>query len=93
MKITISAELSDEQVYVLSQQKGYNPSVLWEDGTPTDNPMSRADFIRSIYENMIVSDATYCFINFENNKKLEEQVAFEQAIRSQVASSIVSSVE
>ena len=93
MKITISAELSDEQVSILSAQKGYNPSILWDDGLSIENPMSRADFIRSLYESMIVSDATRWFIAFETNKKEEERIAMENAIQSQVSASISSSIE
>lgn len=72
MNITITASLTEEQIEILSNMKGYQPKisesketiipeVIAEDGTVTpeyttieqvvvQNPISRADFVKTQYE-------------------------------------------
>jgi hypothetical protein len=56
------------------------------------NPQSKEDFIRQVYEGIILADATREFLNYTNKQKEETRIAEENAIREQVASSITSTV-
>lgn len=96
MIITISATLTDEQIDTLAQVKGYSSKIsnLGENGiVETDNPVSPADFIRSVYEAMIVNDATSVFSNSLRTTMAEQVRVQEEAIRESVQSSITSTIK
>jgi hypothetical protein len=57
------------------------------------NPQSKEDFIRQVYEGIILADATREFLSFTNRQKEEARMAEENAIREAVANSITSKVE
>ena len=88
MKITISAELTDEQVSIIAWAKGYSPIIDWE-----ANPQTPAEFTRLIYDGMIKGDATSLFIAYKRKQKEADRIAEEQAIQDQVSSSITSTIE
>lgn len=99
MIITITATLNDEQVYMLATQKGYQDTIIAISEDPESNktievpnPQSRSDFIRQVYEGMIIGDATRESIAFSNKMKEAERIAEENAIRQAVESSITSSI-
>ena len=83
MKITVTATLNEEQIDILAKQKGYQEST--NDYT---NPQSKEDFIRQVYEGIILADATREYIWYANRQKEEARIAEENAIREQVAQSI-----
>ena len=56
------------------------------------NPQSKEDFIRQVYEGIILSDATREFISYTTRQKEEARIAEENAIRESVANSITSTV-
>lgn len=90
-----------EQIDTLAQVKGYSPTVTesqeQEDGTfvqvEIPNPISKADFIRSVYESMIVNDATNVFSNALRTQMAEQVRIQEEAIRESVQASITSTIE
>ena len=98
MKITISATLIPEQIDILAKQKGYQ-ETFQETNVETNevsnypNPQSKEDFIRQVYEGIILADATREYIGYSNRQKEEARIAEENAIREQVAQSITSSIE
>lgn len=57
------------------------------------NPQSKADFIRQVYEGIINADASTEIIKYINKQKEAIRIAEENAIREKVASSITSTVE
>lgn len=100
MKITLTATLSDEEISILALQKWYydkitviedpeNPSVF----TEVDNPQSKSDFIRQVYEWIIISDATKIFTEYRSAQLKEQQRLLEEAVRQWVSSSITSTIE
>lgn len=100
MTITITATLTPEQIDILSKQKGYQDTIsaMSEDPESTEtiqvpNPQTKSDFIRQVYEGIILGDATREYISFANRQKDEARIAEENAIREQVAQSITSSIE
>jgi len=96
MIITISATLTSEQIDILAKQKGYQDtiSVTWQEQAIVQvaNPQSKEDFLRQVYEGIILTDATREFISYTTRQKEEARIAEENAIREQVASSITSTI-
>lgn len=95
MKITISATLTTEQIDILAKQKGYQDTIssgVIPDIVEIPNPQSKADFIRQVYEGIILGDATREYISFANRQKDEARIAEENAIREQVSQSITSNI-
>jgi hypothetical protein len=97
MQVTITATLTPEQIHMLATQKGYQ-ETLQEIDTETGavssypNTQSKSDFIRQVYEGIILGDATREVIAFRNKMKEQERIAEENAIREAVANSITSSI-
>lgn len=101
MIITISATLTEEQINILAQTKGHQSTVIksqeQEDGTFKDveipNGISASDFIRSVYESMIVNDVTNVFLAKSREAMAEQIRTAEEEIRTIISSSITSSIE
>lgn len=97
MIITISAELTEAQIDILAEQKWYQDNVASLSNenivTLVQNPQSKEDFIRKVYQNLIVMDATKEFISYENSKNEQERLTMEQIIRDSVTQSITSTAE
>jgi len=96
MKITVTATLNEEQIDILAKQKGYQDTIYtWNIGETIEslNPQSKEDFIRQVYEGIILGDATREYINYSTRQKEEARIAEENAIREQVANSITSTIE
>lgn len=100
MKITLTATLSDEEVQILAMQKWYSSkiTVIADPGNPSvfteiDNPQSPSDFIRQVYEGIIVADATKVFTEYRSAQLKEQQRQIEEAVRQWVSSSITSTIE
>lgn len=101
MIITISATLTPEQIDILATQKGYQDTIITGNALLTNppqleqipNPQSKEDFIRQVYEGIILGDATREYIAYSTRQKEEARIAEENAIREQVAQSITSSIE
>lgn len=87
MKITISATLTSDQIDILAKQKWYNETIF-----DYQNPQSKEDFLRQVYEGIILNDATREYISYSNRQKEEARIAEENAIREQVSSSITSTI-
>lgn len=92
MIITIAAELTSEQIDIIASMKWYSPTVI-ENEIEIQNPQSPEDFIRSVYESLIKSDATRIFIDYGNKGKESARLLEEQGIRDLVSSSISSKIE
>ena len=97
MIITISANLTTEQIEILAKQKGYQDTILVQSietwfNESIINPQSKEDFIRQVYEWIILADATREFLSYTNKQKEEARIAEENAIREEVAQSITSTV-
>lgn len=101
MKITITADLSLDEANILAGQKWYSSkiSVLSSDPKDTstfveiDNPQSSSDFIRQVYESIIINDATKIFTEYRSTQLKEQQRLLEEAVRESVTLSITSIVE
>ncbi len=91
MKITISAILDETQIAILATQKWYQDTILseWEH---LPNPQSKEEFIREVYEGIILNDATREFIAYSTNQKIQEKLLEENAIREQITNAITSSI-
>ena len=83
MNITITASLTEDQLDIISRQKWYN----------LDSELSKSEFIKNVYESLIINDATNIFIDYSRKQLEETRLAEENAIREQVKSSISSSIE
>ena len=83
MNITITASLTEDQLDIISIQKWYN----------LDSELSKSEFIKNVYESLIINDATNIFIDYSRKQLEETRLAEENAIREQVKSSISSSIE
>lgn len=83
MNITITASLTEEQIDIISAQKWYN----------SDSELSKSEFIKNVYESLIINDATNIFIDYSRKQLEETRLAEENAIREQVKASISSSIE
>jgi archaellum component FlaC len=77
-----------EQIDILARQKGYQ-DILNE----VENLQTKSDFIRQVYEGIILGDATREFVAYTTRQKEEARIAEENTIREQVASAITSSIE
>lgn len=97
MIIAIKASLTDEQAIILASTKWYSSTITVLDGNTVvseqTNPETPFDFLKRVYEQMIVEDATKGFIAHSERAIAEQKLAEENAIRESVISSIVSSVE
>lgn len=83
MNITITASLTEDQLDIISIQKWYN----------LDSELSKSEFIKNVYESLIINDATNIFIDYSRKQLEETRLAEENAIREQVKASISSSIE
>lgn len=94
MIITISANLSPEEVQIISAIKGYSPTVavtFWE--PEVENPQSREDFVRQVYESMIKTDAKSVFLEYIRVQRQEADRLEDEAISKNIDNAISSSVE
>lgn len=101
MQITITATLTEEQINILAKAKGYQPTVTesqeQEDGTfqnvEIPNGISESEFVKNVYQNMIVNDTTNVFLSQTREAMAEQVRQAENEIRTLVSSSITSSIE
>ena len=87
MQIQISATITDEQALILAKEQWYQ-EVIWEEL----NPISPADYIKSIYENMIIDNVSGCFINHNDRQNKTTWELEEKTIKDNVTTSIVSEI-
>ena len=88
MKITISAELTAEQVQILSTKKGYSETIFGE-----PNTKSREEYLKEVYTGIIMADATNVFVSYTKEQRAEQERLEEEVIRANVAASITSSIQ
>lgn len=88
MKITISAELTAEQVQILSTKKGYSETIFGE-----PNLQTREEYLKEVYTGIIMADATNVFVSYAKEQRAEQERIEEETIRANVAASITSSIE
>lgn len=98
MKITITATTTEEESYLLAKQKWRSETIMvmtWDPSSSQEvpNPQSPADFIRQVYESMIVADVVKVFTEYRSQELKQQQIALEEAVRESVQSSITSIVE
>jgi len=100
MIITITANLIEEQALLLAKEKWYSELIysLVDNTTVPEtysnipNPETPYEFLKKVYEAMIVQDATNHYIAvYDRNRKAEQETEV-NAIKEQVVSSITSSV-
>lgn len=105
MKLSITATLTDEELAIIANAKWYQSKVFlakeWvvsdthsmDDYYEKDNPQSAQDFVVSVYQAMIINDATKLFTEYRT-QELKEQIAqTEQIVKQGVESVITSSIE
>lgn len=83
MNITITASITEDQLDIISSQKWYN----------SDSELPKSEFIKNVYESLIINDATNIFIEYSRKQSEETRLAEENAIREQVKASISSSID
>ncbi len=88
MKITISADLTAEQVQILSTKKGYSETIFGE-----PNTQSREEYLKEVYTGIILADATSVFVSYTKEQRAEQERIEEETIRANVSASITSSIE
>ncbi len=109
MKITITAILSDEQALILAKEKGYSETISvftpTEGAQPNEmgvvpwvtaeveNTESPFEFLKRVYESLIISDAQKHYLERDNRLYAEARKIEEQAIRDSVVASVSSKVE
>ena len=94
MIITISATLSIEEVNIISTLKGYSqmiPVGPWE--PEIENPQSREDFVRQVYESMIKNDAKNIFLEYLRIQRQEADRLEDEVISKNIDNAISSKVE
>jgi len=95
MIINIQATLTDEQALILATEKGYNPTVTVLEGNDVvgtaPNPETSFEFLKKVYESMIVTDATKHYVEFDERKTKAEREANANLIRQSVIDSVTSS--
>ncbi len=93
MIITISATLTDEKVLLLAKEKWYQevinniPDIL-----EIPNPETAGEFLKRVYENMIIEEVTTNFIRITDRGNMTLRQEEEKAIRDEVIASITSNV-
>ena len=101
MIITIQATLTEEQALLLAKEKWYSETITnIVDNTvfpaiteQITNPETSFEFLKRVYEAMIVQDATSLYLAVYERDRRQEQEAEVNALKEQVISSITSSVE
>ena len=106
MKLSITAILSEEEVFILAKEKWWNekisviantvieewklPVVTYEE---IPNPQTAESFVVNVYQSMIVNDASIIFTR-EKTKQLQEQIAIaEKDIKDKVTNAITWSID
>lgn len=101
MQITITATLTDEQALILAKRMWYSEEVSSpiydENMNPISyelikNPQSTWEFIKEVYEKMLINDVIKHFIAYNNEKNKAIWDAEDQAIKEEVISSVTSKV-
>lgn len=101
MKITITAELTEEQTLILATEKGYTETITNViDGSvipmvteQIPNPQTAWEFLSKVYQSMIANDAERIYLDVFNRRINAENEEARQVIRDQIATSLTSSVE
>lgn len=101
MQISITSTLTEEQALILAKEKGWQEfiSVVIDNTTmpfateQVENPVAPGEFLKKVYESMIIEDSTKHYIAYDLRLTEEARLAQEQHIRSSVIASISSSVE
>lgn len=96
MTITITATITDEQALTLAVGKGYAPTipVISPEGERVEevNTESAQEFLKRIYEGMIIHDATVIFKQQADRAEKEAKDIRNKEISDLVSSSITSSI-
>ena len=82
----------------------YEAHTIWEIKYPAwvsiskntvekENPQTASDYIRQVYEGIIIADATKVFTEYRTKQIKEQIILTEQEVRDWVTSSITSTVE
>ena len=106
MAITITASLTNEQAFILANEKGYQETITTF--TPTDgvnemgmpngetttslNTESPFEFLKRVYEAMVVADAQKHYLEYDKRLESEARRLADEKIKADVVASISSSV-
>lgn len=106
MKLTITATLTEEEVEIIASEKWYQKKVFllkegvtvgdthnMDDYEEVNNPQTPADFIVSVYQSMIVNDATKVFTDYRTQQLKAQIVQTEELVKTDVETAITSSIE
>ena len=96
MQITFTATFDESKLNIISQMKGYNPTIVStvtnEDGTTTTenvvNPVSAQEYISDIYLGMIKNDLIQTFVNKLRQDQFVDRQLEEKQIRDLVDAAI-----
>lgn len=96
MKLSITATLTEEEVLILAKQKWWSETTThfeWADLIETKNPQSAADFIVSVYQSMIITDATRVFTEYRTQELKQSILETEQLVKTDVETAITYSIK
>lgn len=100
MIITITASLAEEQSLLLAKEKWYQENIstvvdmniIPSEIISSPNPETPYEFLKKVYEAMIINDAQKHFIEAFDRRIKEENEATREMYKEQVVNSITSSV-
>lgn len=94
MIIIITASLTEEQALILAKEKWYSETITNINFETEINPQTPWEFLKSVYENMIIEDSTKEFMKYKERTYIEEQrKQMEIETRNEVVAGISSIVE
>jgi uncharacterized protein YqgV (UPF0045/DUF77 family) len=100
MIINISATLTEAQALILAKEKGYVENIetiIDSSVTPMvtisePNPETSFEFLKNVYEAMIIADAQHHYIEYDKRIEAEARQIADEQIKNDVIASISSSV-
>lgn len=88
MKITVSGEITEEELIILASKKGYQETIFW-----VTNDQKPKEYLEELYRWIIISDVANIYIWIAKEQRAESERLEEEAIRARVTASITSSIE
>ena len=93
MVITQTATFTPEEVAIVAKMKGYSEMVPnWPGEPEIQNPQSKEDFVKDVYEKMVKADVKNVFLEYARLQRQEAEKVENETISSTIEASITSSI-
>jgi len=93
MVITQTATFTPEEVAIVAKMKGYSEMIPnWPGEPEIQNPQSKEDFVKDVYEKMIKVDVKNVFLEYLRMQRREQERLEEETIAINVGNTITSSI-